>query len=278
MKRLILVFAIIILCVAGISAQTYTVYSTTKGVKVESTGSSQQAVNGMSLKAGDILVIPEGGSISILDKKTNDIYTSVSTGRYSVTKLKIEASRSAASKVGTLVNGSVGRFPHSGTSGARVYHEKGLINRALATYDPDGNMVEMDTTALAHYIVSRILQMQSDSIPVELTYGPKGEKGRFFRIENNMSHPIYFNVLNFKDGKVDIASLGQPNGSYVVLSGHALQREQSVPVDDNDVLLLVMTPCQYDLDAVIQNVNDCIQNPPSTIDNDNTPARVVFLQ
>lgn len=273
-------FFFLVIALLGIlpsAAQNYTVYSLTKGVQVESGGKTVAASEGMALKPSDMLIIPSGGTVAIHDKASGDIYTSVSTGRVSVTKLKIEATRSASNKAGNILTGVNARFGSSkGTSGGRVYVEKGMVNRSLAVYDPDGDNVEMNTATLSRYIAAQLAARVSDSLPVPVNYGPKGDSGLFFRLENSLEYPVYFNVLRLRGNEVEISPLGQPNGTYVVLPSQSLQREHLASLPADEAHIIVLTPCQYDLDAVIEEINSHLKSADPVVSED-AAACVLFL-
>lgn len=263
-------------CLAGM-AQNYTIYSATRGVEVETGGKTVAAKVGMPLKVNDILIIPKQGSVAVHDKNSGDIYTSVSTGRVSVTQMKIEATRTATSKAGNILSGVNARFgSRNGNSGARVYVEKGMVTRSLKVYDPDGDSVEMEPSMLARYIASRLAVHESDEMPVNIDFGPKGEGGKYFRLENTSEYPVYFNVVRLKDNEIEISALGQPNGTYVVLPGQAIQREHlsALPVDEAHII--VLTPCQYDLDTVISQINIHLGSG-NPVTADDTSACVLFM-
>lgn len=263
MKKILLMLTLLI--GLTLQAQTYSIYSHTKGVKVESGGKSVDATDGMPLKPNDMLVIPANGSVSVHDKNSGDIFTSVSTGKISVTKLKIEASRKAASKGESMLSGMKSRFGDGGAvGGSRVYKERGMVNRSLTAYDPEGDGIEMAPGILAAYIAGKVLNRKYDGVPLDLAYGEKGDGGLFFNLHNTLDYPVYFNVLKIAAGEgneVEISPLGQPNGTYVVLPRQAIRREHfdTLPVGETHVV--VVTPCQFDLDAVIEQVNTLVRNP-----------------
>lgn len=279
-RRILLLFTMCHL-IQLVAAQNYTIYSFTKGVKVESAKKTTEVSKGMTVKPNDILIIPQGGTVSIHDKTSGDIYTSVSTGRLSVTKIKIDARRQSSSKIGTIMSGVNARFSGNGNSGnGRVYVEKGKVNRSLSLFDPEGDDVEMDPSLLAKSIAYHIANKKSDEFPVEISFGDGESNGLFFRIENTLDYPVYFNVLQTKGSanqEIEISPLGQPNGSYVLLPHQALQREHLVALPEESSQLIVLAPCQYDLDKVIDEVNNFLITAYSMEENE-TPACVLFLK
>ena len=252
------IFAVMILLFSALTAkaQNYTLHSITQGVKVVSGGATKDATVNMVLKPNDLLIIPAKGTVSILDKTSGDIFTSVTTGQMSVTKLIIEAKRSAGSKTKNILSGVNSRFGGStGTGGNRVYMEKGMVNRSLAVYDPDGDQIEMAPETLARYIAAILSSGKSDEMPLGFSSGETPEGGLYFQIENNLDYPVYFNVLRISGTGVEISPLGQPNGTYVMLPRQSMRRDHLTRLPAEDQHVVVLTPCQYDLDMVVEGVN-----------------------
>ena len=272
-----------LLCCAAAWAQNLTIYTFSGAVKVKSISTTVNASKGLAVRPSDILIIPAGGSVSIHDKKSGDIYTSQSVGEITVAKLKFEASRSATSKSRTLLSSmSSNRFGNSATNAGRVYMEKGMVNRSLAIYDPDGDSIAMRPRVLAGYIAGRLLEEKSDDAPLALKFGCNEGGGLFFNLENTLEYPVYFNVLvvsHSAEGKeIQISPLGQPNGSYVVLPRQTMHREHldSLPFSENH--FIVITPCQYDLDGVIEEVNKCLAAKEDRRPAEEIAASVVMLR
>lgn len=276
-KYKLILLTIIITFVLSASAQNYSIYSKSKGVQVVTGGNTLEAKEGMPLKPNDLLIIPQGGTVAILDKISNNIFTSVSNGRISVAKLKIEAQRSATNKVGTILANVNTRFGGSGSKGGnRVYVEKGMINRSLAVFDSEGDTVAMEPSLLARYIASQILANKSDKMPVEIRFGEIGNNGLYFRLENTLEYPVYFNILRVNGSDVEISPLGHPYGTYIVLPNQVFQREHLTPIPDGEFHIIILTPCQYDLDTVIDEVNVHLKSNNPVITQD-IGACLLFL-
>ncbi|MDE7180229.1 MAG: hypothetical protein K2N88_03415 [Muribaculaceae bacterium] len=243
----------------------YTLHTVTGDVKVESGGKTMTATKGMTVKAIDYIIIPKGGKVEILNDLDKRIYTSITPGKTSVTRLMIDA-RGAASdnKANVASRMSVGR--KSPNDGKNVYVEKGMVRRSLAVYDPEGDMMEMDAETLGRFVASRLKTENAagdDSCPVALTSSHPGEGGLGFRLENTLKFPIYFNVIKVKKGnsfEVEISQLGQPAGSYVVLPQQTLSREHFPTVAADESHFIVMTNCQYDVDKVIEEISKALSD------------------
>lgn len=254
--------------VLTVFAQRYTVHSSTKGIYVESGGKKSPVTPGMSLKASDMLCIPEKGVVEILNSIDNRIYRSVRSGHISVTKLLVEARHSASDKLGTMADHM--RFGRSqSSSGKRVYQEKGMVNRSLEVYDPNGVGVEVDPSTLGQIVASRILAASQDELPVGLDISGSSSsetEGVTLCVANSNEYPIYFNVFSvYKDyPKVEISPLGQPGGTYVLRKSQTISRMQTESLPDGVHTVIVVTPCQFELDEVIDEINKNLSDPQPT--------------
>lgn len=261
--RTTLLTVIITICALAASAQHYSVHSATKGVYAESAGKKIAATKGLGLKASDILCIPEGGEIEILNSVDKRIYRSIRPGRISVTRLLVEARHSATDKLGSLTDHV--RFGRTASaSGKRVYQEKGMVNRSLGVYDPEGGTLEMDPSALAAIVAARIIHPTHDDLPegLEISGSSSGD-GASLSITNSLGYPVYFNVFSISGDipRIEISPLGQPGGTYVLLKSQSISRSQKESLPEGERTLVVVTPCQFELDTVIDEINRNLTQP-----------------
>lgn len=245
-------------------AQHLRLHSATDGVTVLSGGKKTAATPGMTLKPVDALLIPEGGWAEVLNTSDNRIYKSVRFGQISVTKLIIEARQSATSKIDNL-GSKLNLSKSTSASGKRIYKEQGVVNRSLCVYDPEAGAVEMDIESLARYVASRLSGDTVEPTPegLALDISEAGDKGCSVRVANSGTTPVYFNILSFASEprpRVEISSIGQPDGCYVLLASQTMAREQLTPLT-NDRHFIVMTPCTFELDRLIEEVNRLLAEP-----------------
>lgn len=279
MRKFILTLILSLLATLTVSAH-YTIHSLTKGVKVESGGAQKAAAKGMTLKATDYVIIPAGGEVEIHNALDKRIYRSTGTGKISVTRLMIEA-RKAAADNGKSVASRL-RFGKKGSSdnSSRVYVEKGMVRRSLATYDPEAENIQMDSRTLGRYLARRLRSaagLDATGMPVSLTHGKIDGSGLYFRAVNNIEFPVYFNILKIGNNgsnpapEVGISPLGQPDGSYVLLPGQAMTRENFADLPEGESHIIVMTHCRYDIDEVMDEIGkamaegDCAEEPDSQL-------------
>ncbi len=273
MQRLL----IILLLAFGINTAMahYSLFTVVGDVQVESGGKTVKATKGQAVKATDLIIIPQGGKVEILNDLDKRVYTSIKPGKISVTKLMIEA-RGVAADNGANVAArmNLGRKTQKGAE--KVYVEKGMVRRSLATYDPEGEQMEMDAETLGRYVASRISAgtlSSGEDAPVPVESKRLSEGGLSFKMENTLQFPIYFNIIKITKGSkddVNISPLGQPAGSYVVLPQQTLSREHFPMLDENEEQILIMTNCQYDVDKVIEEIVKALNAPDLSTGNDSS--------
>lgn len=276
MKKILLLL-IILFSITSAYAQHYTLHSATKGVKIESGGKVVDAVAGMTLKATDCLIIPEGATADVLNGLDKRIYTSVRPGRVSVTRLMIEARKVASDNTSSVANKM--RFgKKTENSNRRVFVEKGVVNRSLAVYDPEGDAVAMDPVTLAAYILSKI-GLDDSALPIGVTHGSTPDGKFCWEVDNTAEYPVYFNILRVYGDEVkqvEVSQMGQPNGGYVLLPGQTLTMKHPGAIADSERHVMVLTPCSFELDAVIEAmgkglsegnaaVNESVEIPASVV-------------
>lgn len=255
------------------SAQHLRLHSATEGVAVLSGGKKATATAGMTLKPVDSLIIPEGGSAEVLNTSDNRIYKSVRYGQVSVTKLIIEARESAGSKMGNI-GSKISLAKNTSPSGRRIYKEQGVVNRSLCVYDPEAGNVEMDIESLARFVTARLRKDSTESLPegIAIETGKAGDAGHSVRVANSGTVPVYFNILSYAESpapRIEISRIGQPGACYVLLPSQSLAREQLTSLG-GDRLFIVMTPCTFELDRLIDEVNRLLADPDSDAKADNS--------
>lgn len=285
MRRNIFITLLVSLAVSFTASAHYSIHSATSGVKIESGANKTAATKGQKVKATDYLLIPEGGEVEIYNELDKNIYRSSKTGKLSVTRLMMDARKIASSNRQNV--DSRLRFGKKGMrqdDGRRVYVEKGMVRRSLATYDPEAENIQMDSKTLGRYLAQQVLSGAdfASAMPVSLTHGKVDDHGLFFKVVNNISFPVYFNILKVggADPKgvpnVEISVLGQPDGSYVLLPGQSMTRENFNDLPDGERHIIVMTHCRYDLDEVMEEMQKTLAAPDFTAE-DKQPLPVYIL-
>lgn len=281
MRKLLLI--LLLATVLPLSAH-YSLHSVSDGVMVESAGKRSAAQKGMTVKPSDHLIIPKGGKVEIYNDLDKRIYTSVSDGTISVTRLLIDA-RSAASDNRGNVTSRLRFGKKSSSSDRRLYVEKGMVKRSLGVYDPEGEKIVADPGVIARFIASRLdggSGQLCDSMPASTVHKKLPDGGISFDVRNTLGFPVYFNIvkINPKNEKrtVSISEVGQPTGIYVLLPDQTLGRGHYHSLPEDEIHLMVMTHCQFDIDEMIEELEKALKNPaPAPSDSDSLPVYLMRL-
>lgn len=247
------VFALLLTLLSGAvpCSAGYIVHSVSGKVTITSSGKKSPAEAGRRIAPSDMVVIPEGAVIEILNDVNNIIYTSTTTGELSFNRLILDAKAHAAdnsANINSRLNFTGRRVSDRKN---RVYSETGMVKRTQSAFDPEASNMTVNPTALAHSIVSAVRQgaVNPDSTLIfSATSGP----GQSFTLENPLESPVYFNVLRFGEGSADISPLGLPSASFVLLPGQSLSRSQRSPVPEGERHIVVATHYSYDIDALLE--------------------------
>ncbi len=282
MKRTILLLTILLtLLLNSLSAMAhYTLHAVSGDVKIESQGKSVPATPGMSVKASDYVIIPQGGKVEIKNDIDKRLYSSIKPGKITVTRLMIEAKGVASDNASNVA--SKMRFGKKESSAdQKVYVEKGMVRRSLAVYDPEGDQMEMNPSTLGAYVARWLSNGGNPDVieGIDLQSNHLSAGGLGFRLENQLGFPVYFNVIKFSvdNGGVEISPLGQPAGSYVVLPMQSLSREHLPELPSTDRHLVIITNCQYDIDEVIDEISKALSSPTAINDNGALPVSIRIL-
>lgn len=247
--RYILLFTVLILTAMSMPAK-YTVHSVSGDVSLERGGKVQRLASGMEVGGVDKIVVGANSAVEILNSADSKVYRCEKSGSYTPTRIMMNASRSASSKVGAIAK--TARFGNQDNrGGGTVYSEGCLVTRALESYDPEGATMQVDAMQLALSVVGKMSGSPSDSLPVPLRHGlTRTGKGLEFAIDNTFDYPIYVNVVKLgrePDGRrVMISELGQPVGCYILLPGQSLMRSHTLEMNPEDRHMLIMTRCYFD--------------------------------
>jgi len=257
----------------------YSVYSYSGNVKIRQDGKIFVPHKGTKLKPADFVIMEKESRIQILDSRTSRIYTSETPGQTSVTRLMLEAMKQAQSN-SRAVNDKIRIGKNSAEAAGVVYLEKGKVTRALESYDPAADELQIDAASLARQLYCSLVGTASDSVsvfPLEIEHSADTEKGIRFRLTNTLDFPVYFNVLKIKDGVIDISSVGQPVGCYVVQPAQAFEREAYTSIDEHENNLLIMVPYYFDTDKLIECINDLVSRSPADVAEDGIPLYLKVL-
>ena len=252
LKRLITTTLVVIIgALSALSA--YRIHSVKGNVTVISGGKSVSAVKGSKILPSDKVHIPEGAVLEVINDINNTIYTSTATGDMTLTRLMLD-SKAKASDNASAINSRLNFKGRSqGDKSNKVYAERGMVKRSLASFDPEASTMMVDAAALARRIISIIgtENAHCDST-LSLKSAPYGENASF-TLCNTLDSPVYFNIIRISDGnKATISPLGQPSGSYILLPGQSMARADRSPVPEDQNDIIVATHYNYDIDELLE--------------------------
>lgn len=279
-KLIILIF---LMAIALPIFSRYSLHSISQGVKVEVAGKQSPASAGMTLKPSDQLIIPSGGKVEIYNDLDKKIYTSTAEGKITVTRLLIDARSAAADNRANVA--SKLRFGRKNDNGdQKLYVEKGMVRRSLGILDPEGEKIVADPSIIANFIATRFANEQDDlydTFPVPMQHSATPEGGMAFDLRNTIGFPVYFNVVKITKKndqyEVRISELGQPAGVYVLLPDQTMARGHFASVSDDEIHLMVMTHCQFDIDEMIEALDKSLRENPNPLANTSLPIYLMKL-
>ena len=241
------------------SAQNYLVYSRTGQVEYFADGEWKKLNRRDALKSTDEIRIGEKSAISIIDKKTENIYSYGQPGTVKVKSITSKSSsavgRYARQTLSTLVSGQTDK----------ISYEANVIYRDLSA-DLLLYTAFIDTSFQSAYKVQFQL---IDEKPSQELESPTLGTSFYFSIINNDQRPLFVNILAIDaDGGVyDCLPIDEgltmshaliPAGSTVDLSGYPLIT--SDPVGRQDFILLAFDR-PFDLRQIIRHLKE---NSPTT--------------
>lgn len=279
MKKLFLIMLTALLPMFAAQAK-YTIHSAKGDIRMERNGQVSMVVEGMEVNATDNIIIGQDAKVEILNSVNSKIFTSTRAGKFNVTRIIIDAQIKANDHAANV--GSDLKMTRLGVSKGKnpMWVQKGKVTRTMEQYDPTAEKMEADPTHLGNWIAAAAKSGQSKPMPVSVTHSTSGESGLTFRLENTLDFPVYFNVIKIDGDSIATASiseLGQPMGSYVVLPGQAISREQFAGLKSSNRHILVMTPYYFDIDQLIPKIREAATETGLNVSSDDTAAYVLTL-
>lgn len=260
-RRTLTLIVALIAGLAPLSAH-YSVKAVSGHVQLKQGAKTVTATPGMEIKPADLIIIGADSSIDILDSLDKQIYTAATPGQLTVTRIMFDAKKKARSNSGTVHDKiRMGKTADSGDG--VVFIEKGKVTRALRTYDPDAETVQVDVEKLSRRIHAMLADSLREAAQMETSVVIRNERtdrnGMLFSVDNTLSFPIYFNVMKLcANGSVSISELGQPVGSYALQPDQSIARRQGSGLNPADRHLLIMTNYYFDVDELLTRLNALI--------------------
>lgn len=259
MKRLFTLLLLVFAVAFGISAK-YLVYNVKGSVKVLQRGITMDAKKGMELLATDNLVIDRGASIEILNNETKKIFTSTQHGRFSVTRVIIDAQKQADDNMKSIRDKiNVGTAPRRS---ATNYASSGHVMRTVETYcRPE----PLDPADMAAVIIANIKgEYPAANCPLPVTHSSNDHNGLRYEVLNELTDTIYFNTIKIKRAGTDmfdISELSQPGSCYIVAPSQSLAREQAWGIDPGEETMIILSYYPFEVDNLISLIKEQMTLP-----------------
>lgn len=212
MKRILITLLALAIC-SPLTAQRFSIFKCSEGVAIKKRNSTEwvDAVRRDNVSLLDVVNIPAGGNIAILDATSNRIYKSSKTGESAI-KLLIDDARNEADNIALLLNSEI-QQSRSGAS-TSSYSSYGAMQRG------DGNDARYE--ALCNALIYVALNDSSSSkcdISANIIVVESNEIA--FEFENNSNNNLYFNILRYEPhtGKFSICYTFERNSGiegYIV--------------------------------------------------------------
>ena len=247
------------MAVAFAASAHYKIFAVQGDVMLKHGRETVKAVPDAQVLPADVITVGNGGSVELLDTRDSKTYKVSKPGQYSPSSIIFEARRQSVETT-SAVNRNL-RIGKSGSGDKQVvYLAKGKVTRALQSYDPHSDTLQIDNRMLGHHVKSLLANqaaMQAQQFPVPVKNSRTPEGGMTLKIMNNIQFPLYFNVLRVNtDGNVDLAEIGQPVGCYVLLPNQEIMRAQSVDIEPENSYIVLMAHYYFEVDQLLDAIND----------------------
>lgn len=259
--HLILLCAILLMLPVCVNAQ-FVLHDFTGSAEIKRNGAEVTPKKGMDCERNDQITLADGATLTLLNKINNTIYNAdgplQSQTVTSIVALAMKRSKQHASNVIEGITISA-----NSTSGP-VFEQNGMVRRSQAVLDPEAYLVNIEPEALAIAIINAYKSASNPHILLEVESDVSN--GLSFMARSIDESPVYFNVIKFRTGNdgvldsADISELGQPVNAYVLQPQQELTREQPTPTAAGEVHLLVATPFGFDVDELLDILDELISS------------------
>lgn len=257
----------LLLFVLAVSPSVYAhfkVFSVKGEVLVKQSGKTEKAVEGADISPAAIIIIPDGGSVEILDTRDSKTYKSTTPGQHSPSNIIFEARKQSVGTVSAVNrNLKIGRSGSSTDRDKVVYLAKGKVTRTLENYDPASDTLQIDNEMLGRFVARQLSRPESvnrQQFPVAIDSKQTPEGALQLSVRNTLAFPVYFNVLKIDSSDpsapVRLSEIGQPVGCYVLLPNQVTTRIQLADIDPDSRHFVVMAHYYFEVDRMLDAVNE----------------------
>lgn len=205
--------------IAGINAENvYRIFKTTEGVTLSNREVKGIAVSKrMEVGLGDILHIPQGGKVAILESSTKQIYYSNAVGDVRVVKIVVDAKKQADESV-TAINRQIETSINERKQNGYTYAVQGATYRGEST---DSQTLQV-YASLCMALKEKTSKKKTNELKLEL----KGDDDSFhFSLTNRGSKLLFVNVLRLGEKPHVCFQIGHSTGTPYLLLDAKNHRE-----------------------------------------------------
>lgn len=192
----------LMMVLAPSSSATLMVYKIKGNVTVKSKATVKKAQKRAKVSASDILTIPKGGSVDILDSDTHRIYSSLAPGRMSVKTLVANAEKHASEITSNINRKVISAMADNANDRKRSYDAMGMaIHETDAIAHPP--VVLPEGTSYLSYLLENVSDADSthqDYIALKKVRCEGSEEMFNFAVFNSLHEPLYFNIIDQQMG------------------------------------------------------------------------------
>ncbi len=231
------------------------IYKVKGGVTVISKAKTKKAERRATVAPTDLLSIPKGGAVDILDSQTHRIFSSIGTGKMTV-KALMEKAESHAADITRNINRKVMAAVAENADQKRTgYDAMGMtVHETDAIAHPPVELPEgmsylsyllanVKDTESTHqsYIALKTLSVAGEDVDFETPFN--------FVLHNSMRQPLYFNVIE-KDNDNGIRLYFPQNPIAAPKTETVATEYIFIPDDDDHTYVAIASDVDFTLDDV----------------------------
>lgn len=256
-KRIIVISILTLASVLGSSEASalLQIYKVKGDVYVTSGKKSTKAERRAAVAETDILTIPDGGSVDILDSDSHRIYSSTKTGKMTI-KTLIKKAESQATNITRNINRKVmAAVADNAGSKKSGYDAMGMAIHETDAVIPILVNIPQDMSYLSYLLSS---PNEPDSIHqcfislsrIPIDEDSENSDGAFnFAVSNSMRKPLFFNIV-VKDDKNDVRFLLPCNPVIAPGSDNAIDQFTFLPDKETQSYVAIASESNFKIDEV----------------------------
>ncbi len=245
---------------------------------IEKGGTSSPVSKEMKLSGADILNIPDGGFVELLNTSSHKLFRSTQTGRLNIVKIMTNAEMQATDNAGAIhgnLHGMTGR-----KNKRQVYNETGMVMRSTTALDPAVAAMNLTAEKLCERVAGAIRSYDfSSPAPMPANITSDTATGMKVRIDNVSDYPVYFNIFRISPGtaRLEVSELGQPIGNYMLGNNQSVTREQFSNPEPGYRHIVLIVPVPFNLNSLLKDVGDMMKRESLPAPDTDLPVYMKLL-